>query len=563
MGLLAKREVWAWLLLAVAAVSVNNVRHGGPIVSDDSFQYLSIAENLAEGNGIRTSIVHFDQERSHGEIPAPVTWFPAGYPAAIALLLLVGLPPVWAGLAVSAASLCATVLATAWFCSWYRLSALATRLVLLFTIVNALAVLFGSAVLTESLYTALSVGAVAILAALSGKAATSGEGRRLGLWALCGLLIGFACWVRYAGLFLYASLGLFLAMDVVFRRRRELAGPIVAVVAATVPLAALLIRNSYLSGSWRGGNNKAVVHSLVSVVKKFVGAAYQLPFGTLSLDEFGVPEALVVLSAGVCGVLVLWMAFRHRGPIVQRLSERPTLLPVLSYLGVYFGAMVYLSFFSVVGISDRYCYPLWPLLLLLGGLLMTFVAEQMGRSTKDRILVASAVTLLGCYLFLNAREWIRPPRSSSIFGDRRIAGYLDAPMDSGQGLRTWIEKNLSGDTNIVVAGEGQATGYVLHRKTVSLVSREYSKQVWEAPQVLDLMNQFHADYLIVYADMSESLASEAQDESKFLTGLARGQKPPEWLDLAAQNSFARVFRLEAASSPQATHLLESHNPVMR
>ena len=78
---LAKREVWAWLLLAAAAVSVNTVRHSGPIVSDDSFQYLSIAENLADGNGIRTSIVHFDQERSHGEIPAPVTWFPAGYPA--------------------------------------------------------------------------------------------------------------------------------------------------------------------------------------------------------------------------------------------------------------------------------------------------------------------------------------------------------------------------------------------------------------------------------------------------------------------------------------------------
>ena len=78
-----KAEIAAWMLAAVAALWVQS---GFRIqTSNDSYQYLSVAAHLRAGEGIQTSIAHFHTERSYGTIPAPMTWFPAGYRAAIAL----------------------------------------------------------------------------------------------------------------------------------------------------------------------------------------------------------------------------------------------------------------------------------------------------------------------------------------------------------------------------------------------------------------------------------------------------------------------------------------------
>jgi hypothetical protein len=547
---LAKKEVWAWVLLAAAVVTLNCVRYQGPLVFDDSYQYISIAENIAGGNGIRTSIVHFDEERRHGELPAPVTWFPAGYPIAISLLALIGFSPMWAGFVLSGASLCTVVWVTAWLCGWYQLTAVATRLVLFCMILNTATLQYSSAVLSEALYTALSVGAIALLAFVSERTGKAGQAHRVGLWALCGLLIGVSCWVRYAGYFLYASLGVYLAIEVVFRRRRDLRGPIAAVVAATIPLAALLLRNVALAGNWRGGNTKAVFMSAAVVARKVVGAVYQLFFGTLRLQELGIPEALVVLALGVTGVLAIWIALKNRKAIVSGLKERPSLLPVVVYLSVYFGALLYLSFFSVAGISDRYCYPMLALLFLLIGMGITLVAPHMGRSGMGRATVASAALLLGCYLFLNVRDILRPLRSGSAFLNRQIAEYLEAPMASGESLRSWIDANMPAEAHIIAA-DGQATAHVLHRKAVSLVSHEYSPQNWEGPQMLELMTGFQADFLILYRGTPSRAAPEVQAESEFLTALAEGRQAPDWLHLAAENPHVKIFRRSGLGVPQA------------
>ncbi|MEX2302396.1 MAG: hypothetical protein WD733_15750 [Bryobacterales bacterium] len=541
-----KKEVWGWALLAFAVVTLNCVRLGGPILADDSFQYLSIAENLAAGNGIRTSIVHFDTERSHGELPAPMTWFPAGYPAAMAVLSLMGIPRHWAGFGVSSLSLAALVLVIAWLCSWYRLSALATRLVLFLLIANSWTLLYSGGVLTESVFTAVSIGAIAVLAAVSEQTGKPGQANRIGLWALCGLLIGISSWARYAGVFLYASLGLFLAIEVVLGGRRDLRGPIAAVVTATIPLAVLLLRNVLLVGNWRGGNSIDSSTSVPELVRDAFVTAYELFFGELVRARFGVAEVLVVLSAGVCGIVVIRTALKHREAIARELAGRPSLLPVLTYVGVYIGALVYLSFFSQLGFSYRYCYPFLPLLLVLIGLLVAVAAPHMRRSLSGRAAAAAAVALLGCYVFLNVRNTLQPWSSGSLFADRRVTVYFEAPMPSGGSLRSWMEANVPAD-RAIAAANGQATAYVLRRKTVSMIAHDNSAYTWEEREVREVMTRFRADFLILYPQAPSRAAPQVQNESKFLGALAQGRKTAKWLLLAAENPFVKVFRRKAAS----------------
>jgi hypothetical protein len=541
-----KKEAWGWALLAFVVVLLNCVRLGGPVVADDSFQYLSMAENLAAGNGIRTSIVHFDTERSHGEMPAPMTWFPAGYPAAMAALSLIGVPRHWAGFAISGVSLSALVLIMAWLCSWYRLSVFATRLVLFLLILNSWTLLYSSGVLTEPVFTAMSIGAIAVLAAVSEQTGKQGQPGRIGLWALCGLLIGISCWARYAGVFLYASLGLFLAIEALFRGRRDLRGPIVAVLTATIPLAVLLLRNVLLVGNWRGGNSIDSSTSIPEIVKEFIITVYELFFGELVRARFGVAEVLVVLSAGVCGIIAIRTALKHREAIARDLAGRPSLLPVLTYVGVCIGALVYLSFFSQLGFSYRYCYPFLPLLLLLIGVLVTVAAPDAKRSLSGRGAFAAAVALLGCYVFLNVRNTLQPWSGGSLFADRRVAEYFEAPMPSGKSLRSWLEANVPADRTIAAAN-GQATAHALGRKTVSLIAHGNSAYTWGEREVQEVMTRFHANFLILYPQTPSRPAPQVQNESEFLGALAEGRKTAEWLLLAAENPFVKVFRRKTDS----------------
>src|SRR5436190_6520184 len=80
-------EPLAWCAVAlVVALAAYWERGALPIITSDSTQYLSTARNLRLTHRIETSLVHFVTERSHGVIPAPLTTFAPGYPAAIAMV---------------------------------------------------------------------------------------------------------------------------------------------------------------------------------------------------------------------------------------------------------------------------------------------------------------------------------------------------------------------------------------------------------------------------------------------------------------------------------------------
>ena len=85
-------EPTAWCVLALI-VAVVQLPHQGmrPRLENDSFQYLSAASQVRSTGQMATTLVHFDTERKHGVIPAPLTWFPPGYPIAIGAVSTLGL----------------------------------------------------------------------------------------------------------------------------------------------------------------------------------------------------------------------------------------------------------------------------------------------------------------------------------------------------------------------------------------------------------------------------------------------------------------------------------------
>lgn len=80
MVVLKRGELGLWLLGALVAALTSLALLGGPVLHNDSFQYLSEADAIVAGQGARTSLIHFEVEYAHGSIPAPLTTFPRVMP---------------------------------------------------------------------------------------------------------------------------------------------------------------------------------------------------------------------------------------------------------------------------------------------------------------------------------------------------------------------------------------------------------------------------------------------------------------------------------------------------
>ncbi|MEX2300283.1 MAG: hypothetical protein WD733_05070, partial [Bryobacterales bacterium] len=99
--------------------------------------------------------------------------------------------------------------------------------------------------------------------------------------------------------------------------------------------------------------------------------------------------------------------------------------------------------------------------------------------------------------------------------------------------------------------------YALQREVVSLVSSEYSEQIWNEAAIRQVMDSFRSDVLILYPNTSAE-SNPVQVESAFLSGLLHGELP-SWLTVAAENPDVKIFRRVDAPSQSAQTL--SNSPV--
>jgi hypothetical protein len=143
------------------------------------------------------------------------------------------------------------------------------------------------------------------------------------------------------------------------------------------------------------------------------------------------------------------------------------------------------------------------------------------------------------YAGVNARDLYRSTEPSP---HEALAGLYDLPSTyPNQPLMRWVESNIP-PASTIVAEDGQATGYLLRRPTLSLVDAEYSPVRWDCKRVRDEMLRFRADWLILYKSSLNSRRS-LLNESPFLAAAA-SQRPPCGFTVAAENSAVRILKRE-------------------
>jgi hypothetical protein len=520
------------LFIAIAAVLILAVDSARPAsLGNDSFQYLSVAANIASGNGIETSIVHFDSERSAGRIPAPMTTFAPGYPIAVALGSFVTGNLERTAKTISMAASALSMLLIWGLAGFAGLDRAATRIGLALLLGNAFFLRFSDVVLTDPLFLLVSLaGLLALATCIDEPHGKSGYWWRL----IAGqILVATSYSVRYAGIFVFVAVVVHSALSLALLRSRRAMFYFFSNAISGALLASIMIRNLLLVDSWKGGNDKQVNNSMSAVLGDYFRTHIHLLFGMHVLDVW--VASVTAISAAV----VLWSAaklLRNRQHIAALLPSGGFLL--VAYVSISTAGMIYLGKTSDISFGPRMFYPLLPLYII-GALTVVQRAWMPAFSVRaqTRYLKSFAVIFVVLYGWANLREFIA--RNEPSMADEFQNSYSKA-MANGLPLREWIDANI-GRNEVIAADWGQATGYFLERPVLSLIESEYSTISWDQETLVSQMQRFHARFLILNLTM-KSKRDPVRVESQFLAEAICCRVNPGF-HIVAENPEVRILEV--------------------
>lgn len=499
-----------------------------PYLSDDSYQYLDAARDVALGECLCTHVAHFDEQIAAQRMPVPFTHFPPGYSLLIAGLSWLGLSLPTAGLLLSAAGF----LVTLWLI-WdigFTLGAKAWAIasLSLLWVTNSQALMDASRVGTEGVFTA----AVTALAALIARDIRN-AGNRPALLLCLGLIVGAAYDVRYAGIFLIPVIGLYL----LWRWGQTPAakwGAIGGLFAAAALPAVVMVRNIVYTGSWRGGFTSGTHGTIRVVLVESFKSYYHLVFGDKVVARFDLWAALLCMSAA----LTLFLAVRalRKGEYQQLPKFTPLAWAWLAFILVtYVAGIMLTSLLTIAADMTRYTRPVYPLVL-------AGVAPLLSVALRGR-WIAVGIAAVGAVIAIHGRSLqVAPYRERYVMANDMLAPEVE-PGITG---RAWVLGHVPPD-GIIVAANGQALEYVLHRNVISLIEPQYSSRPTDEAAYRKLMTQSHSRYLLLFPGLAANDVPE-QSDIPFLRDLASGAAPaPSWLRLAVRNSAVAIYECQSCA----------------
>lgn len=545
--------VLAVILAAGVAASLAGL-HDLAFFSSDAAQYLSTARNVANGQGLTSDLVYYDEQYAFGSLPAPQTVFPPGLPILLAPLLAVGFEPGWASFAAGAASLALTGLILGIWLIRLKVTApfvllgVASWFCLALASVN---VLLG---LSEVVFTALSTAAVFVILS-----------RGSGGWPLLigGALAAAAVSVRYQSIFFLVALalwGCFFALTRSEGRLLAAGRTVMAILALPALVAAAVVgRNIVLIGAAGGGP--------VDTVRAGVGAIGSVRHLYWALNDIGglsvsrsagdmVEEALVVAGLLLLALGIGWGRAALRGTSVadsdSRRERRELIGFVLVYASITLAGLLYLGATRAGAyLQGRYLVSLAPFVLLAWLVLVDRVWTAL--PGRQRVMVGAGLVLVHAGLLAGqagvAHRWLADLRA-----DRRIEvmrSALAARVD-GSTLRAYLQERATARSP-VFAESGQHLWLLLERPILAPAAAGFSRTQWTAEEVRRLQHCYGVEYVLFFPRLFDPALPQNANRVLF-SELARGQAAG-FMQPVMRSADVELYRLEpdpgrACSSPR-------------
>jgi hypothetical protein len=437
---------------------------------------------------------------------------------AIAALEIGGLNLESAARWVSLLAMAATAALLSWGLIFLGVPLFARQALLCLFIVNAATLTYATAVQSEFLFCAIATAAVLSLIRTAALDPTA-PGAFLRA-AVPFVLAALGYVARYAGLLLLVPVSCCALLSLWNRRQRTPPWFFLLPAIPFVPFLILSFRNWKLTGTWRGGNEVPTYTPPLQVAADYFRAHLHLFWGEHAV-RLGVWEGLVLLA--LLGLAGLAFAARKSSSAWSGL-EQTAWLWLMICAGFYSAVMCYLGVRVTISFGTRMFQPMLPLYLCMAGLALSWLARSQPGIAWKILLSLLVVGSIGT----NVRDFYAPLPPEL---DHVLADFYSKSLPSGETLAHWVESSVP-PSQTILAADGQATGFLLHRSTVSLLEAHYSTVRWNCTTILDTLRQFRARYVFLYQPNVDPYL-RLDSESDFVRSSLAGQ-PPCGFRIAAQ-----------------------------
>lgn len=411
------------LAVAVSTVAVAGAFTAVPHTGGDNAGYVSLAHGLLT-NGSYLDV--FDPERQKH------TKYPPVFPGLLAILIALG-ARTWGTLKLAAAVPTVVAVGATYLWAERRVGAWAAVAIATLLSVSSGIVYYSHWVLSDALFLAFSMSALAAFC-MSDRSSDGSAPKRAGqLWLIAGVVAtGLAYFTRTAGLPLVLAVFAWLAIN---RRWRSLTA---SVVGLGLPMLAWWIRGR-AEGVARYGTEFWMVNpydpaegtiGILGLLPRIASnaSAYVLQHGPAGIVGSGTPALALIGVALTVGALVGWF-----------LSIRDRIGVAEIFLPLYTGLI--LVWPEVWG-GDRFALPLYPLLFLYGARSVKALGSGVPAAVRPLISVLAVLLLL----LPAAGTWLDDQRRGracdavaeergpwACYGDR-VASFVRAASWTAEGL---------------------------------------------------------------------------------------------------------------------------------
>ena len=516
------------LLCTGLALVLLVVSYDGTLLPNDSAQYLSVASNLVDHEGLSTDLVFFMEHHVQATIPASETGFAPGYPLLVALPAVAGLSvPTAAFLVVALAFGLTTILLSSLVLSVTRSPWIATItalvwLTLVFNWFNA--------------WERLSELPFIVCTLLATLLMPRSDDAPPVQWALVGAATAAAIGVRYAGTFFLVSVLIVLVTDLFRRRSRRASLNLLAyAVLPAVTIAGLLWRNYRIIGDVRGGNELYEATSVLEVLGRFAKALLHLSgYSRAGFAAFDTAEVSLLLAVSMTIALLIWQS-----PTLQ--LDRSLLRSVVGDRRIQVAAVYVLVSMVLLCVADmssamklqaRMLLVLVPFVLLLAG---SFISVVVPMTRSARAAVVLSGVLLGLAYWIGQVQVVDWQHSRpNLYSLTREA----LEVEVGEGTATEYLQQLVSVEHPLLGNEPQMLGAVVAGPVVGLPPVPYSDIVWDFDAVRSVVERYGIEY-VVFMPRLQRFSSE---RVRFFDDLGAGVRPT-WLKSVVEVETLELFRV--------------------
>jgi len=504
--------IGAMLLTAAALIGLYDPR----LINPDTIQLIDAARHLLAGDGFSTSVILYESQLQFAHVPAPLTVWPPGLSWLVLLPMKLGMS------GESAAFLLCVIghLATTWL-----IFVLARRLAgpwiaavaAIAWLLHAIALMMVLALYAEPVFIAFTVASYFALIE-----ANKEQGSSMRWLLLAGAAAASSILMRYSGVLWPAAVGLwFLRAAVRGRSWQPIRAAFIFGALPALTTAALFLRNFLLTDRFSGGQFEYGGPGGVLVVARHLLWDSNMILGK-ALRMSPIVFALVV------GTLVVAIVFAARKPRASEPRDAAIGLAISS-IGVLVAFLVGNAIeSSLVFVDYRYWLPALPFLAILLSSVAhdAFVALPARVSLSKTIwpaavLASCAVVTISVLAALPARWPIRTAHPTVAVVEQALA----QPMPDGRTVR---EALTTGDLRKPLLAHLEQRFYSqTGRAAVGLIDANYTKRVWTAPAVKQLVMQYGIEQVVFFPQaFRPTLVQNANQQ--FWKELLGGHMPP-WL----------------------------------